>query len=129
MNRNYIALALATALTAGALGGCATDPTTGLPVFNNSTLTDVENQVQQDAATICSFVPTAATVAAVVATYVGLTPLVTLADTAATAICNAVVPVQATAFAASGRLSKATPPQIVVNGKTIPINGYFIVKK
>src|SRR5258705_8265851 len=126
MTKNYIALALATALASASLAGCATDPTTGTTTIDVAKVTSVEAEVQKNAAIICGFVPTLGTVASVIASFVGGGGVATIATQAANAICSAVVPAKAMMVRRPGnrlamRRGVAHP---TVNG--VPVEGYFI---
>jgi hypothetical protein len=130
MQKNYIALALAAAISTVSLGGCATDPTTGLPTISPTVLTSVEQDVQAGAAALCGFVPTIASVAGVVATFInGGTAVVNIATAATQAICNAVTAAPTTAPTASVIRGKRTMVRRLLTTPTVngvAINGYFI---
>lgn len=92
MRKLAIAAALASALS---FGGCATVP------GGVGGGTDTISQVQQIAATVCFFVPTAATIAGILAAG---NPALQSASAIATAICNAI-----TAPKMSSRRGAAAP--------------------
>jgi len=127
MRKNYIALALASSLL---VAGCSTNPNTGLPTIDPTTLTTIETQVQQDAAAVCGFVPTIGTIASIVASIIpGGSAVVQIASSVAQQICTAVAPVKASMMAVGTR--RLTPRTFggaaalpTVNG--VPIQGYFI---
>lgn len=120
----YKKLAALTVVGALTLGGCATNPTTGLPTIDPTQLTTIETQVQQDAAQVCGFVPTIGTIAAIIASFVpGAAAVTTIATQVANQICAAVTPVKAslTSKTLTRRTFGVLPS---VNG--VPIQGYFI---
>lgn len=126
MTRNYIALSLAAALTSTSLVGCASDPTTGVPVIDNTQIAADIALVQKDAAILCGFIPTIGTVTSVIATFTGNGAEAAMATQIAMAICNAVVPAKATAMRMPGH--RLAPHRYLgaptVNG--VPIEGYFV---
>lgn len=115
--RKYIAFAFVAAL---GLGGCATNPSTGLPAIDQTTLNNVEAQIQTAANEACGFVPAIGTVASVIGTFVGGGAVINLVDQVAGSICKAVVATP-TVATASGRRRLASAP--VVNG--VVVQGYF----
>lgn len=111
MRRLLLVTALSGAL---ALGGCKTIGGTDV---TDQTVSTAINTVQQTALRICGFLPAVETVASILGTFVSSTqPIITIANTIANGICNAVKP------AASGkrRLGGAA----TYNG--IAINGQFV---
>lgn len=91
-----------------ALSGCGT--TGGIDQGRiDQTIADV----QATAARVCSFVPTASTVSAILSALG--TPYVGLVTDVAAQICGAIV-----------RRTGAAAPSITVNGKTIAIQGRFV---
>lgn len=135
--RNYISIALSLSLMASSaamLGGCATDPSTGLPVIDPAVLSQVETDIQSDVQTACNFVPDISSVASVVASYVGVGAVVNLVTQATSAICTAALAGTATttpvATMVNGkraviRRTAANAP-LMVNGQ--PVSGYYISK-
>jgi hypothetical protein len=98
------------------LGGCATTGTGIDPITGNPIATEIAN-IEAQAVKYCGFLPTEATITAILATLVpGAAPVTVIINQVAQSICAAVVP------AASGRLRGAAWPQ--VNG--VPINGHFV---
>ena len=94
------------AVAAASLGGCAS--TAGTPVDLASFIA----QVQATTSAVCSFLPTAETVAGIISTG---NPIVTTAGAVANAICAAIGPVKV-----AGRLRRATAPTVagvVIHGK------------
>lgn len=120
--RKIIALATV-GVMALSLGACATDPTTGMPTINQQELANVEAQVQQTAANVCSFVPTVASVAGIIASFVAAGAVVNLVDQAAQQICNAISQAPTTTTKSGKKMLAATAS---VNG--VAIQGYFISK-
>ena len=108
---------LAAAAVAGALalGGCATTSTT-------TPTADIVTTIQNDAVAACQFLPTAATVTAIISTVVpGVTADATLASQLASQICAAVSSL-APGTPAAARRRSAMPP--TVNG--VAIHGRFV---
>jgi hypothetical protein len=118
-----------------ALGGCATNPTTGVTVVNPN-FTAIVAEVQAACTVACSFVPTAATIVSIVTAG---NPGVVTGAAIASAICAALqaAPVAARKGASVGgvviegwtvsarfRGSKAVP---MVNG--VPIIGRYVVAR
>jgi hypothetical protein len=102
------ALAAAVTLT---LGGCATTGT--------NSLAGIETIIVADTQAACGFLPTASTVAGIVATLVpGALSIEQVAAQVASQICAAVAPLNA-----SGRLGAAAGPPMV-NG--VVIHGRFV---
>ncbi len=102
-------------LTAGlAVAACATNPTTGVTTIGSINVADVQN----DAVAICSYLPTAATVANIISAN---NPVVITADAVATAICQAVSPAKAAAHrrGAAAPLPYVYVPPGSVSGKFI----------
>jgi hypothetical protein len=96
-------LLAAAAAWAVSLGGCTTTGTFDLATF--------VSQVQSTTNAVCAFIPTAETVANIVATG---NPIVATADAVANAICDAVRP------KTTGRLRAPGPPTVagvVVHGR------------
>jgi hypothetical protein len=130
MQKNYLAMAAAALLTASSLGGCATSPTTGLPVIDPTVLASVEAQVQQDVAAACAFVPTLASVAGVIASFVSAGAVINLVDQATTSICSAILAAPTApvtpAVTATGRRTgpRRLAAPVIVNG--VQIHGYFL---
>ena len=94
-----------------ALGACSTTQTANI----NAEI----SQVQQAAVAACSFLPTTATVAAILSALVpGAAPIEQIAATTASQICSAVSNVKL-----SGRLGGAVA-QPMVNG--VPVHGRFV---
>ena len=91
-----------------AMGGCATMG--GTPVD----LTSFVAQVQATTSAVCSFLPTAETVASIIATG---NPIVTTAGAVASAICAAVAPAKV-----AGKLKRATAPTVA----GVAIHGKFL---
>lgn len=121
MRKNYLTLALVVAASLS-LGACATNPSTGKPTIDPTQITDIENQVQKGAAAVCGFVPTLGTVASIIATFTGTSPIVGIVNQVVTSICNAVVPAKASLRRGAHRFGATNAP--TVNG--VPIQGYFI---
>lgn len=122
MTKNYIALALAAALSSASLVGCATNPVTGTQTIDVAQITAIEAEVQKTTAIVCGFVPTVGTIAGVVASFVpGGAAATTLATQVANAICSAVGPAK---MSGHRRLAMRRGTAPVVNG--VPIEGYFI---
>lgn len=111
--RKFVLAALAASSIA--LGGCAT--TGGLAPTD---ITSFVAQVQATTSAVCSFVPTAETVASIISTLGGPAgaAIVGTANGIASAICAAVAP--AAPGKASSRLRAAGPPTVagvVIHGK------------
>lgn len=116
MKRFLLAASAAAALS---LGGCATT-TTG----TTTTIATIEADVQSAAASACSFVPTIATVASIIATlFPGGSATEAIVGTIAAQICSAVAAVP---VAASGRLGATAA--VYYPGTMIPIHGTFVSK-
>jgi predicted small secreted protein len=110
MKRTILAAAVAGSL---ALGGCAT--TGGTPINVQSFI----EQVQAAASVACGFLPTAETVAQIIATG---NPIVTTAGDVANAICKAVTVPPSTPPAVAARLRAAGPPTVagvVIHGRRL----------
>jgi hypothetical protein len=95
------------------LGGCTTTGQFDLTTF----ITQVQGATSQ----LCAFIPTAETVATILAAG---DPLVATAGAVADAICKAFGPAPPKASLSARRLA-AAPVTIVVNGKVIEIHGKF----
>jgi hypothetical protein len=121
MRKMLAGVAIAASLT---LGACATDPTTGLPTINQQELASVEAQIQQDAAAACKFVPTVASVAAVIATFVNVGSVVDLVNQSVIQICSAVSTAPVVNATLRGMPVARLAAPVTVNGA--PINGYFL---
>lgn len=75
------------------LGACATNPNGGPPIISIPplpNLSPVIQQIQQDAAQVCGFVPAVETVASILATFVGGGPIVGVVSQVVDGICGAV---------------------------------------
>jgi hypothetical protein len=96
---------LVLAALAASLGGCAT---TGNQV-------SFIQQIESAAVAACGFLPTAATITALLTTN----PAFATAEEVASIICKAVTP------ATSGKLGAAVPT-VIRGGKTIEIHGTFV---
>jgi|FreactTroBogLake_1042271.scaffolds.fasta_scaffold57079_2 hypothetical protein len=96
-------------LAALGLVGCNQATTTG------ATIIKIVDDVQAVAMASCKFVPTATTIANIVSAGSTAVP-----SAIANEVCNAVnsMPVAA--------LSSNTPPAVIVNGKTITVEGHHI---
>ena len=96
------------------LGACATSPTGGTTIGGIDIAT-----VQADAVAACSYLPTAATVAAIISAN---NPVAITAIAVATAICQAVAPGSVVA-AAKKATRKASfvyiPPTLVIQGNFV----------
>lgn len=104
-----VALASAIAISGG---GCAL-----LSTAQQAQVTATVAGVQQSAVQACGFLPTAASVAAIIASLVpGGSVVVATADSIAAQICAVVSPAKA-----SGRLGASVP---TVNG--VPVHGTFV---
>lgn len=101
---------LLSAALAASLSGCASvggiSPTAGSFI----------DQVRAATSAACAFLPTAETVANILATG---NPLVSTASTIADAICNAVKP-----KLVSGKLRRATAPSVL----GVPVHGKFLTR-
>ena len=89
------------------LAGCSTLGTGGAPLD----LTSFIAQVQATSSAVCSFLPTAETVASIIATG---NPIVTTANAVANAICAAVAPAKA---AGKLRASQPAVAGVAIHGK------------
>ncbi len=114
------------ALFAGTLSGCATVPgavpTGGVAPSGNLVVTEVI-KVQALTVRLCAFEPTAATVAAILASLVpGAAPVTALVSQIAQSICSAVTAPKIVAF---GGGAPPLPP--MVNG--VQIDGHFVRRR
>ena len=110
MNKFLLASALSGSLL---VASCATVPTVD-PITGTKVVPEV-TKIMTSAVAICGFEPTAATVAAILASFIpGASPIASIVNQVASSICNAVT-------AKSARYGGAAPS---VNG--IAIAGHFV---
>jgi len=89
------------------LSGCVT----------TAQIDDTVSQAQQYAVTACGFLPTVSTVAQILSSFIpGASPIQTVAQQAATAICKAVVPAKSAIRRGS---SHPTVNGIIIDGKFV----------
>lgn len=103
-------LMLGVAAASLALGGCAT-----ITGGNGPTIAQVEGA----AVALCSYLPTAASVAALL----DANAAIMTAEAIAQIVCAAVGP---TPVAQSGKLGATAPVTVIVNGKPVTISGSFV---
>jgi hypothetical protein len=94
------------------LVSCSTNPVTGVPTIGG---VDV-GTVQADAVAICSYLPTATTVASIISAN---NPLAITAEAVAQAICNAIAPKVAAAHRKAGLPYVYVPPTVVIQGNFV----------
>lgn len=103
---------LSTIMCSGlALGGCVTTDQV------NTEVTDI----QQAAVAACGFLPSVATVAAIVGVWTNTTPAIDLANAIATSICQSV-----TAQGVRRSAAVSTPVYVAPSGQVIAIQGKFV---
>ena len=112
MHKSLIA-GIAGVVALAGVAGCATSPTGGTTIGG----IDIAS-VQADAVAVCSYLPTAATVAAIISAN---NPVAITAIAVATAICQAVAP--GSVVAAKKATRKASfvyiPPTLVIQGNFV----------
>lgn len=112
-----LAAVLASGLALAACGPATTGGTTAPSTGSTAPPSTVQTIVSKTQA-ICSFVPTAATVLAIVGAWTGTSPFVDLGTSVASAICDTVNRKSAT--------RSSGPPKMKVGNKTIVVQGRFV---